>query len=320
MEQTLANTDLITLSVTIVIAIAGWIIALLLQRHNTKEQHKIQIRYDIYKQFVDLHKEAQDQLGKLAAQSRPPFILMESSMIPFQLGLKREYKGQWIPYSEQECIFEGQKKWTSFVQECFDLYSGFSNKLIQFMYVTEDWEAAISPLLPTKQVLHKEVEALKDKIHSNLNILQSYSSTSKQDWRSWNKDEIENTAQAISNDALAISSYFNDFMVLIHNELLSSYFKHERPIRKTLDPNYKVLTKNGIIEQLDHEMISKMEKWKVQLRQEAPASLQQAISNDLCPHCNASLLILGAEVNDTGTTFVFACGHKMDIVNEKVDR
>ena len=313
MEQTLANTDLLTLSITIVIAIVGWIVALLLQRHNTKEQHKIQIRYDIYKQFVDVHKEAQDLLGKLAAHSHPPFILMESSMIPFQLGLKKEYKGQWIPHSEHECVFEGQKKWTSFVRECFDLYSDFSNKVIQFMYITEDWESAISPLLPTKQALTNEVETLKKRIHSNLSTLQTYSSSSTQDWRSWDKSNIEKITRAINEDALAMSSYLHDFMVLIHNELLSSYFKHSRSVRMTLDPNYKVLTKDGIIERLDHKMISQMEEWKTRLLTVAPANVKHALSKNVCPECSSSLLVLRVEDGNTATTFNFACGHKIDI-------
>ncbi|MDF1496906.1 MAG: hypothetical protein P1P90_02500 [Patescibacteria group bacterium] len=47
----------------------------------------------------------------------------------------------------------------------------------------------------------------------------------------------------------------HDLMVLIHNELLSSYFGHKRPTRRTLDPEYKVLTKKGIIVNLDKDKV-----------------------------------------------------------------
>ena len=94
----------------IILAIAGWLIALWLQNKNTKQQLKTEIKYDIYKQFVVLHKENQDVLANLMANTNPPFIFMESSMIPFELKLKKEYKGEWIQSGEMECVFEGEKK------------------------------------------------------------------------------------------------------------------------------------------------------------------------------------------------------------------
>ncbi|HYC34124.1 MAG TPA: hypothetical protein VEC13_00145, partial [Candidatus Paceibacterota bacterium] len=117
----------------------------------------------------------------------------------------------------------------------------------------------------------------------------------------------------INEDALAMSSYLHDFMVLIHNELLSSYFKHSRSVRMTLDPNYKVLTKDGIIERLDHKMISQMEEWKTRLLTVAPANVKHALSKNVCPECSSSLLVLRVEDGNTATTFNFACGHKIDI-------
>jgi low affinity Fe/Cu permease len=50
--------DIFTVSITIGIAVFGWLISLLLQRKNLKDQHRIQVKYDIYKEFVLLRKEA----------------------------------------------------------------------------------------------------------------------------------------------------------------------------------------------------------------------------------------------------------------------
>ncbi|HDY73024.1 MAG TPA: hypothetical protein ENH86_00420 [Candidatus Jorgensenbacteria bacterium] len=44
---------------------------------------------------------------------------------------------------------------------------------------------------------------------------------------------------------------------LVTNELLSKYFTYQKPIRKTLDPKYKVLTKDGLVIRLqkDHKRL-----------------------------------------------------------------
>ncbi|NCB20651.1 MAG: hypothetical protein EOM88_01850 [Clostridia bacterium] len=49
-----------TLVVTIFVAVLGWIVAIVLQHRNIRNQHKVQIRYDIYKQLVQAKKDIQD--------------------------------------------------------------------------------------------------------------------------------------------------------------------------------------------------------------------------------------------------------------------
>lgn len=321
----LQNIDTLTLVVTIIIAVIGWIFALLIQQWGTKQQHKIQVRYEIYKQFVQLHKEAQDAISKLGAHSSPPFILMESSMIPFQLGLTKPYKDVWLPYNEQECLFEGEQKWTSYTQELFSHYSKFSEKFLQLMYITEDWEAALEPILPTKNILNKEVENQKRLIHDLINELSSYPSKHNHDWRKWDQKEVEKITQQISESSTSIGTYIADFMILIHNELLSSYFGHERRVRKTLDPKYKVLTKDGIVENVDHKLVKNMESWKADFLVLANTHLGKentgelaSIKSDQCPFCTTALMIMEVKETPEGKLFNFACGHNMMIKDEKV--
>lgn len=45
---TVNNVEILTLAVTIGVAVIGWIFALWFQRNNMKRQHKVQIKYDIY--------------------------------------------------------------------------------------------------------------------------------------------------------------------------------------------------------------------------------------------------------------------------------
>lgn len=249
-QNLLSDVDHLTLAVTILLTVVGWLFALWLQRNNAKHEHKIQVRYDIYKQLLKSSQETQGKLGELGAIS-PPLILMGSSMIPFNLKLKKEYKGEWIPYSEHECISEGGQKWLDFIREAFDKYFAFVNQNHEMLIAFEGWEAALESLMPAQKVFSKEVSKLSRKIHRNISKLQMYSSEHDYDWRKWNKEEIESIANRIRDDSMTITTYVSDLMTLAHNELLSNYFNYQKPIRKTLDPKYKVLTSEGLILRLE---------------------------------------------------------------------
>ena len=253
----LQNIDVLTLVSTIAIAVIGWVVALLLQRWNIRKEHQVEVRHDIYKQMVSLHRNAQDAVSQLAAHSSSPFIQMESNMIPFKLNLKKEHKntGTWLPYTEAECLFEAEQHWNKFVQSLFGDYFDYGKKYLSLMYVLEDWSAAIRPLLGTKQVLNDENRRLQDEILKELQTLQMYASKNGHDWRTWNQKDVEASLERIKDNCYILGSYLGDFMTLLHNQLLSGYFWYKRPIRKTLDPNFKVLTKKGIELRLekDHE-------------------------------------------------------------------
>lgn len=324
--DSLYNVNILPLVVTVIIAVIGWIFTSMLQYKSIKHQHKVQIRYDIYKQFISLHKEIENSISTLGAHTGSPFIQMSSSMIPFELGLKKEYKGQWILWNEEECVFEGEKKWTSFVQELYDSYFDFSKKFLKMRYVAEDWAAALEPLLPAKEALFKEIERFKAQIYGQLEILQMHANKYGHDWRKWDQEDIGKVTRSISEDALVIGSYMHDFMVLIHNELLSSHFGHRRPTRKTLDLKFKVLTKDGIVENVDWDKINNMGIWKTQLVSYANAQLKKSalpssnISSDykkylnfivdgICPNCKTPIFIIEAENSENSFCYRYACGH-----------
>jgi len=246
--------------IAIMIAVVGWIIAIILQNFNIKQTLKTEIKYDIYKQLVILHKETQDLLANLIGKSSPPFILMESSMISFNLGLKKEFKGEWIPYTEMDCILEGKKKWDSFLSELMNTKFAFVDKYIGILYVFSDWMAPIKNLSKLKDTLVKEIDIKRSSIDKNLNSLQSL--TAEYDWRKWDQVKIKEILGNIQNNTQDIVMYLSDFMVLVHNELLSKYFNYRRPTRKTFDEKYRVLTKSGMVINLetDHQKINAYKK------------------------------------------------------------
>lgn len=316
------NIDKLTIIITIVVAIVGWIFALFMQGRNIKHQQKATIRYDIYNQFVQLHKKIQGTLSSLNAKSSPPFILMRSSMIPFELKLKKEYKDNWIEYNEMECLLDGEKKWNSFVQELIQANIDFNNKYIDLLYLFGDWTAVLKPLLLTKGIFSKEIEILKAEISEDLSTLQMYTSKQNHDWRTWDQEQVNKITQRIGKNSLKIGMYIGDFMTLIHNNLLSKYFRQKKPIRKTLDLEYKVLTKKGIVERVDWKKVREMESYKKELIGIARKQIEESnaisqeygdflnsIVNEICPSCKTPLMVIEAKKDEESFCFKYACGH-----------
>lgn len=252
----LQNVDQVTLIVTIVIAILGWIIALILQGWNARQEHRIKVRYDIYNQLVSQYKLVQESVIELSSSATSPLILMSTSLIPFQLGLKREYeKGVWFLYSEMECLNEGEQQWTVFVSSLMDKYFDYVKRYLGYVSILENWSAALVPLLPTQNILQKEMSILNEQIINDLKTLQGYSLAHGHDWRSWKEVDIKLILEHINTNASTAGMYLSDFRTLVHNQLLSDYFGYTKPIRKTLDEKFMVLTKNGLEVRLEKNHI-----------------------------------------------------------------
>lgn len=318
--------NLYTLIATIATAVIGWLIALWLQGKNIKQQHKVQIQYDIYKQLVQARKDLQEPLNELGASVVTPFILMDSSMIPFQLKLKKQYKDLWFEYTESECLQDGEQKWNSYVNNIKSTASKFINKYIVFIGIFEDWEAALSPLIHTKDTLFFEIQKLKKNIDSQADYFQMYSINKGHDWRTWDKGDLSKRSEDIRDSAFTIGSYINDFMVLVHNELMAKYFNHYRATRKTLDPQYKVLTCDGLIENVDHKKVAQMKLFKDQLINLAQSNLDRALPPKgtisaeyekflrsviagVCPSCNNPIEVLNMKKSENSFCFDYICGH-----------
>jgi hypothetical protein len=247
--------------VILFLAVLGWGLTVWLQGRNNKENLKNQIKYDIYKQLVILYKDNNESLASLMAKTSSPFIMMESSMISYNLKLKKEYKGEWICYSEAECVLDGSKKWNLFIGEISNSYFDFSEKYNDILYMLEAWEAPIKNLNVSKESLLLEINKIKERVYKNINILQMYSTKNGYDWRKWKKEDVEKILDDININLMNVNPYFHDFMVLVHNKLLSEYFGYSRPTRKTLDKKYKVLTEKGFVINLEKDQ-NKIEEYR----------------------------------------------------------
>lgn len=320
-----SNIDYLTLFATIFIAAVGWIVALVLQRSNAKHEHRIQVRYEIYKELLKSTKETQNKLVQLATVSSP-FILMDSCMIGFELGLTKDYKGSFIPITEQECLFEGEKKWTKFTQDIYANYFAFINQYNEMLYLFGGWAAAIEPLIKTQTVFTREINILTERVKLAADNLASFTSKHGHDWRKWNKAIAESYVSQIRDDSQTMGSYLHDFAALIHNELLSKYFSYQKPIRKTLDPKYKVLTESGLVERVDTEKLKDMALYKKELIELVNSKLNKildsngyiseeyknylvSIKQETCPECKNVIEVIETEHDSDHYSFLFTCGH-----------
>ena len=315
-----------TLIVTITVAVVGWIIAIVLQRKNLKDQHKIQIKYDIYKQLVQAKSDIQEPLNKLGASVVTPFILMDSSMIPFTHNLKKQYKDAWVDYTESECLMDGGKKWNDYFYDLQKSASEFMNEYIKLMGIFENWESALSKLIPVRNILFAEINRLKKNIDNQISFFQMYSVEKGYDWRKWDRDDLNKRAENIRDSSFEIGSYINDFIVLANNKLMAQYFGYYRESRKTLDPKYKVLTLKGLVENVDKEKVEEMKLNKERLISHAQGSLDRSLPpngniapdyefflrsviNGKCPVCNNPIEVYSMNLSDNDFCFNYICGH-----------
>lgn len=258
--ESMSNIELVTLVTTILIATMGWIVAVYLQNRSLKKQFQIEIKSDIYKQFVQLRRKIQDSISLFSASSHAPLILMKSKMISF--SVKEELNGQSIlPYvSEDECVHDGEVLYSNWVyNELLKTYHEYKTQYISLLYLTEDWTAPLSSVLHTREILRMEIERINILIDNDVKKFEMYPYEYGHDWRKWDKDSLNYLSNSIVENCMIINCYVSDFMVIIHNELLAPYYGCNRPIRKTIDPTLKVLTKNGLISNIEDDPLVRAE-------------------------------------------------------------
>lgn len=238
---------------TIIIAITGWFFTAWRQQKNFKQEQQAKINFDIYSQLVTAHKELQDAIGTFNASTQAPLILMSAELIPLEV---QEQMGGLATtnLTEAEALHKGRVKYSEWLYE--DLLSkegDYFDKLIRFIYLTEDWTAPLGSLQHALRALQDEVERLNASMRTHRDSLQHYARANGDDWRTWDREDVYRHGTEISSHVMTVSSYVHDFMVLVHNELLAPYYGKERRIRKTLDDSFLVLTKKGLVTRIEDD-------------------------------------------------------------------
>jgi len=228
----------IPVGVTIILALVGWIVALVLQNKNSKDQITGQIKYDLYKEAVGLHQMIQDHLSKLTT-IYPPFTVMDGFLIGVEHGLK----------SRVEALSEGWDYWNGFISSNQGSYFKYTEQYIKFLYLLADWAGPLHRLEMAKKDLDKRIAISNSKIYDTLSKLQLLSSKLGFYWDEHDRGSIEEGFKLVRNESIIIQLALYDFVVLVHNELMADYFKYLIPTREPEDPMYEILTEDGFLNQ-----------------------------------------------------------------------
>jgi len=229
--------NLILQSFLVLITIVGWFVAYLFNLRQQRKNLELEAKYRVYEKLWSVRGVMHNSFSSLSSQIfvGPPFILMESCGILGGITGKQEdvWKG------EQDAI----KLLFEYRNNLSKLNEDFGNTYLQFWRDVEMWLHVMPELEQASRILFSEFGIIRDKIYKHLSFLQSLNAS---DWKKINKTEIKERCETVWEEMNNLSSYAEDFMGLIHNELIGQLFDYTKSTRKPLDPKYKVLTKNGL--------------------------------------------------------------------------
>jgi len=229
--------DFAPMTLAILIAIAGWLLQGYFERKSRAENIKNQIKYDIYSDIVNAYEDFVEKGTRLTDISRLSSLLisMDADLILGNVTKDPHY----ILTGNQAAI----KKWHEFIASSLEKRYAFLVSFQKFSHIFESWESVLASCKPAYEIATRKIGLLGEATYKYFTYLQSMDS---QKWTTWNRKELEEVSNALHEKILIEPMYIYDLMVIIHNELVSEFFGHQRPARVPGDPNIEVLTKEGL--------------------------------------------------------------------------
>jgi len=224
------------------LTVIGWIVITTLGIWAAKIQLRNSARLEMFRNIYKL-KQAVDEkastLGLNLYSLRLPFHYMhmaESETEELRKFVNNKTPGEiWIDHAR------------NLSEEKFQ----FDEAYLQFWNYLTIWNAELFKLSYAKDILFTELSRLSGEISDHAQYLMSRPSNNYR-WREWDKREIEKRCDALRDDFDQVNSYLNDYMDLVHRELIYPIFGRKRIPREEF--NYKkdivskTLTKTGIKE------------------------------------------------------------------------
>jgi len=234
------NSQIIFNFVNVILIIVGWLAVFWFSLKQQKEQLKNNTKLKVYEELYDFKKELDEKSNDLG-------ILLNPFSIPF---LDMEYVDRTIPPSQRN--FQALKFWNKYLRKLSERTSAFVGAYLKFWIHCEMWIGVIPKLKKAKKELFEiQLSQLTNKLYKHHQYLQNLQIQNYW-WEKWDREDIKRRTEKISEefDQIAIG-YVDDFMVEIHNILISSLIGYKKITRenfKNLPKNYKVLTQDGIKE------------------------------------------------------------------------
>ncbi len=221
----------------VLITIAGWFAVYYLNLKQQRKNLEDNAKYRVYEKFWSSRGLIYSTHNQLSSQIfvGPPFILMDSTKILGQVTNRQEdvWKGQ---QNAIQIFFEYRNKLAS-------LNENFNDTYLQFWRDVEMWLHVMPDLEQSAKILFSEYTITKDLVYKHISYLQILDA---QKWETFNRNDIKERAETVWGSMSNLSAYTEDFMALIHNELVGPLFKYKKTVRVPMDQRYKVLTKDGL--------------------------------------------------------------------------
>lgn len=218
------------------LTIFGWIIIFWLGLQANKLQQRNAARLEIYKELYQLKlnvDKISTELSLLIWRHALPFMYME-----------------WAEKGSQSV--EGKTPgeiWIEHNKKMIDANYRFSEAYLKFWNANTAWNSIMPKLKTSRSILFNELSKISSEISDYINYHREQIMIS--DWRKWDRKDIEEKADKISEKFLKVSvGFLNDYMDDIHDELIHPIFGVKRTRREEF--NYKetieaeTLTKDGI--------------------------------------------------------------------------
>lgn len=222
----------------VVLTVIGWLAVFWLGLRQQRKLLQDQAKMEVYKELSIL-KQSLDNIFSIDlavfAEHTATFVFIEMDGAEKNIYTNPRFSK---PY----------EYWLDYTSKLGEKISRFSEEYLKFMIRVETWISIMPELKSSKGILFNELNILNNKLWEHQRYLQSLDTTK---WRTWKEDVIKK-ANEIGDEITVNVGYLDDFMGLIHNELLSSIFGHPIEARNLSHLNkevvYKALTKNGIVE------------------------------------------------------------------------
>lgn len=219
------------------ITVIGWFIVAYLGIHLQNRLLKDNERMKVFEEIWRSRKAMSDSSAGLTSliQSKP-FIVMKPISPPAALAGDLERQAR-----EQQRSWD---YWQKYMKDLFDRKLAFEDAVLDFLRMLEMRSYAFPQLNTAIKTLLSEYRGVTSGMNEYYSFLQRLS---VYQWETWDQADIERQSNTIWEKVLDFGSYASvDMMNLVHNHLVSGYFKHKKSLRKPTDPTCKVLTEGGL--------------------------------------------------------------------------
>jgi len=191
----------------------------------------------VYEELYKLHRDLDKQILSLSlGKFSLPFLAMS-----FEIDL-----------ISSEANLKALQHWEKYNSELNENISNFVSSYLKLWNRSDMWMGVMPQIKLAKEELFEvQLKNLTDKLYEYQKFIRSHSMKEFY-WKKWDKTGIEDKAEEIRTlfDQIAVG-YLDDFMVLIHNRLITPILKYKKEPRenfRNLDKlgSYFILTENGL--------------------------------------------------------------------------